>query len=54
MILPSGKISKEILKLKEVETGLFVVENVYDGEYDFFAPSPLFLKEKEKEMRLLT
>jgi hypothetical protein len=48
MILSSGKISKENLKLKEVEKGLFVVENAYDGEYNFFEPSPLFLKEKEK------
>lgn len=29
------------------EKGLFIVQNIYDGVYDYFAPSPLFDKKSE-------
>ena len=50
MILPSGTISKKKLVAKQIEKGLYVVENIYTEEYNFFEPSPLFLKEKENKM----
>ena len=50
MILPSGTIFKGKLVAKQIEKGLYVIENTYTGKYNLFEPSPLFLKEKEKKM----
>ena len=50
MILPGGTIFKGKLVAKQIEKGLYIIENAYDGEYNFFEPSPLFLKEKENKM----
>jgi len=30
------------LRARRVEPGLYVVEGAYEGEYEYFAPSPLF------------
>ncbi len=43
-MLPSGLMSAadQDVRISEVGTGLYVVEDAYEGEYDFFAPSRLF------------
>ncbi len=43
-MLPSGRQARgaKNLKVNRVGDGIYVVEKAYGGEYDFFAPSPLF------------
>jgi len=43
-MLPSGLISaaSQDVRISEIGTGLYVVEDAYEGEYDFFAPSRLY------------
>jgi hypothetical protein len=44
MLLPSGFQPQAgiLLGSASIATGMYAVEDAYKGEYDFFAPSPLF------------
>jgi hypothetical protein len=48
-MLPSGlkNGTDEDFRTSEVGTGLYVVEDAYAGEYDFFAPSRLYSAQEE-------
>jgi len=43
-MLPSGltRATDQDCRISQIGTGLYVVEDAYEGEYDFFAPSRLF------------
>jgi hypothetical protein len=43
-MLPSGLTcaADQDVRISEIGTGLYVVEDAYEGEYDFFAPSRLY------------
>ena len=43
-MLPSGltRAADQDVRISEIGTGLYVVEDAYEGEYDFFAPSRLY------------
>jgi hypothetical protein len=43
-MLPSGmtRAADQDVRMSEIGKGLYVVEDAYEGEYDFFAPSRLF------------
>jgi hypothetical protein len=43
-MLPSGLVSVECEdgRISEIGSGLYVVEDAYKGDYDFFAPSRLY------------
>jgi hypothetical protein len=41
-----AKLNTSFKAVKD-EAGLYVVENAYGGDYDFFAPSPLFEKKTQ-------
>jgi hypothetical protein len=48
-MLPSGLISvgNRDGRVSEVGGGLYVVEDAYKGDYDFFAPSQLYSTPKQ-------
>ncbi|MGO9254838.1 MAG: hypothetical protein ACLQU1_00835 [Bryobacteraceae bacterium] len=43
-MLPSGLMctADQDVRVSEVGAGMYVVEDAYEGEYDFFAPSRLY------------
>ena len=43
-MLPSGIVctSSDGVRLNEVGSGLYVAQDAYKGQYDFFAPSPVY------------
>jgi len=51
MFLPSGfqMESGTVLVTKPIGKGLYAVEGAYRGNYDFFAPSPLFKSLQEQK-----
>ena len=47
----SGPIGKRaVMRLKEVDDGLYVLVGDEDGAYDFFSVSPLFPDEPDQEL----
>jgi hypothetical protein len=51
MIDPSGiRLPKgEEFRIKEVKKGLFIVENAFEGEYEYFDGRPMFRVERNPE-----
>lgn len=43
-MLPSGltRATDQDVRISKIGAGLYVVEDAYEGEYDFFAPSRLY------------
>lgn len=48
-MLPSGLVSVacEDVRISKIASGLYVVEDAYKGDYDFFAPSRLYSAPQE-------
>jgi len=50
-MLPSGLVctSNDDVRVNELGPGLYIVEDAYEGDYDFFAPSSLYATARESE-----
>jgi len=50
-MLPSGLVctSNDDVRVNELGPGLYIVEDAYEGDYDFFAPSPLYATVRDSE-----
>ena len=48
-MLPSGfgSVASEDVRVREIGKGLYVVEDAYEGDYDFFSPSQLYSTPKQ-------